>query len=165
VRQVDSSLLDEWEAMINPSVLGLVEPLAGQRAEPVVPPPPPSVVTNLRAFRVLVRNEMFRRVQLADLEDWAALGELDAASGFDADTWADAMDAYFDAHESLGTGGDARSSAMIILKEGTDEWSVRQIFDDPASDHDWGISATVDLAESAEAGVAVVRVTSVGMLS
>jgi len=36
-------------------------------------------------------------------------------------------------------------------------------FDDPAGDHDWGISATVDLAESAEAGIAVVRVTAVGM--
>ncbi|MCC6854530.1 MAG: DUF3516 domain-containing protein, partial [Microbacteriaceae bacterium] len=44
-----------------------------------------------------------------------------------------------------------------------DHWAVRQIFDDPAGDHDWGISATVDLAESAEAGIAVVRVTAVGM--
>lgn len=159
VRQVDSSLLDEWEAMINPSLPELVE---GRGA--VLPPAPPSVVTNLRAFRVLVRNEMFRRVQLADLENWNALGELDATSGFDADAWADAMDAYFDAHGSIGTGGDARSSAMIIMDEGADKWTVRQIFDDPAGDRDWGVSATVDLAESAEEGRAVVRVTSVGML-
>lgn len=155
VRQVDSSLLDEWEAMINP-----VEATDA----PVVPPPPPSVVTNVRAFRVLVRNEMFRRVQLAALEDWDALGELDAASGFDADAWADAMDAYFDEHGSLGTGGDARGPGMIVVTEGPQQWTIRQIFDDPAGDHDWGISATVDLAESAEQGIAVVRVTSVGML-
>ena len=51
------------------------------------------LTANPRAFRVLVRNELFRRVQLAALEDWDALGELDAASGFDADAWADAMDA------------------------------------------------------------------------
>lgn len=155
VRQVDSSLLDEWEAMINP-----VEATDA----PVVPPPPPSVVTNVRAFRVLVRNEMFRRVQLAALEDWDALGELDAASGFDADAWADAMDAYFDEHGSLGTGGDARGPGMIMVTEGPQQWTIRQIFDDPAGDHDWGISATVDLADSAEQGIAVVRVTSVGML-
>ncbi|WP_414672895.1 DUF3516 domain-containing protein, partial [Lacisediminihabitans sp.] len=43
-------------------------------------------------------------------------------------------------------------------------WTVRQIFDDPAGDHDWGISATVDLAESNAAGVAVVRITAVGMV-
>jgi hypothetical protein len=39
---------------------------------------------------------------------------------------------------------------------------VRQIFADPAGDHDWGFSAVVDLAASAEQGVAVVRVTEVG---
>ena len=155
VRQVDSSLLDEWEAMINPAA----DPTA-----PVVPPAPPSVLANPRAFRVLVRNELFRRVQLAALENWEALGELDAASGFDADAWADAMDAYFDEHGSLGTGGDARGPAMIMITEGAQQWTVRQIFDDPAGDHDWGISATIDLAESAEQGLAVVRVTSIGML-
>jgi hypothetical protein len=53
---------------------------------------------------------------------------------------------------------------MIMVTEGPQQWTVRQIFDDPAGDHDWGISATVDLAESAEQGLAVVRVTSVGML-
>ena len=41
---------------------------------------------------------------------------------------------------------------------------VDQVVDDPAGDHDWGISATVDLTESNAAGVAVVRVTAVGML-
>jgi hypothetical protein len=53
---------------------------------------------------------------------------------------------------------------MLIVDEGATAWSVRQIFDDPAGDHDWGISATVDLAESNAAGVAVIRVTAVGML-
>ena len=33
-----------------------------------------------------------------------------------------------------------------------DRWAVRQIFDDPAGDHDWGITAEVDLAESDELG-------------
>ena len=155
VRQVDSSLLDEWEAMINPTEAS---------DAPVVPPAPPSVVTNLRAFRVLVRNEMFRRVQLAAREDWDALGELDAAAGFDADAWATALDDYFDEHGSLGTGGDARGPAMIMVTEGPQQWTVRQIFDDPAGDHDWGISATVDLAESADQGLAVVRVTAINRL-
>jgi hypothetical protein len=43
-------------------------------------------------------------------------------------------------------------------------WTVRQIFADPAGDHDWGISGTVDLAESDEAGEAVLRVTAVDRL-
>ncbi len=152
VRQVDSSLIDEWEAMRNPSA---------DLDAPVVQPAPPSVLSNPRAFRVLVRNELFRRVQLAALENWAALGELDGASGFDADAWADAMDDYFDEHESIGTGGDARGPAMLMITEEPARWVVRQIFDDPAGDHDWGISAEVDLAASAEQGRAVVSVTAV----
>ncbi|MES2092210.1 MAG: DUF3516 domain-containing protein [Actinomycetota bacterium] len=162
VRQVDSSLLDEWEQLVNPATL--MDGVAIDASAPVTPPVPHGVTTNIRAFRILVRNELFRRVQLAALEDYEQLGELDAATGFDADAWADAMEAYFDAHNNLGTGGDARSSAMLMSREEAHVWTVRQIFDDPAGDHDWGISATVDLAESNAAGVAVVRVTSVGML-
>jgi superfamily II RNA helicase len=156
VRQVDSSLLDEWEALTNPT--------AHDDDTPVVPPAPPGVTTNARAFRVLVRNEMFRRVQLAALEKLDELGELDAAAGFDADAWGDALDAYFEEHNEIGTDADARSSAMLIIEQGTAQWTVRQIFADPAGDHDWGISAVVDLAESNEQGVAVVRVTGVGLL-
>lgn len=159
VRQVDSSLLDEWEELSHPADL---EPKHGD--EPVVPPPPPSVLTNRRAFRVLVRNELFRRVQLAALDDADALGELDAESGFDAERWGEALDAYYAEHDSIGTDADARSSAMLMIEEGPTAWTVRQIFADPAGDHDWGIGATVDLAESAEQGVAVIRLTSVGQL-
>ena len=53
---------------------------------------------------------------------------------------------------------------MLIIDEGETTWAVRQIFDDPAGDHDWGISATVDLAASDEAGAAVIQVTDVGQL-
>jgi hypothetical protein len=51
-----------------------------------------------------------------------------------------------------------------MIEEGAAEWTVRQIFDDPAGDHDWGISASVNLADSDELGEAVVRVTGVNRL-
>jgi superfamily II RNA helicase len=156
VRQVDSSLVDEWEELTNPAV----EDEQGA----IVPPAPRRLTANVRAFRVMVRNELFRRVQLAARSDWIALAELDATSGFDAGAWAAAMDAYWDEHDRLGIGPDARGPAMLLVTETPTEWRVRQIFDDPAGDHDFGISATVDLAESDEAGTAVVRVTSVGMV-
>ena len=78
--------------------------------------------------------------------------------------WADALEPYFAEHDEIGTGADARGPAMLILDEQPGAWSARQIFDDPAGDHDWGFSATVDLAASDEAGVAVITVTSVGQL-
>ncbi len=150
VRQVDSSLLDEWEALTHPSL----DPEA-----PVIPPAPTSVVTNRRAFLVLVRNELWRRVQLAALQRDDELVALDPDVG-----WSEALDAYYDEHETIGTGPDARSSARIIIEEGPEAWTVRQILDDPAGDHDWGIRAVVDLAESAEQGVAVVRVLGLDRL-
>ncbi|MET1042544.1 MAG: DUF3516 domain-containing protein [Microbacteriaceae bacterium] len=155
VRQVDSSLLDEWESLINP---------AADPDAPVVPPAPPRLTGNPRAFRVLVRNELFRRVQLAALEHYDELGELDGEHGWTADSWANALDGYWAEYDSIGTGADARSSAMLIIDEDTAEWRVRQILADPHSDHDWAITATVDLAESDELGSAVVRITGVGQL-
>ncbi len=153
VRQVDSSLLDEWEQLANPT-----DPLAPEVRLDDRPAP---VTANERAFRVLVRNEMFRRVELAALENYHALGELDGEYGWDADRWADAMDAYWEEHDDLSTGPDARGPKMLLIEQEEDAWQVRQIFHDPADDHDWGISAEVDLHGSNEEGRAVLRVTRV----
>ena len=155
VRQVDSSLLDEWEELVN----GVLQ---DPDEEPIVPPVPKRLTSNVRAFRTLVRNELFRRVQLAAREDVAALAELDPSFG--ADAWSDALDGYFADHDEILTGANARSSQLLLLTEGATEWTVRQILDDPAGDHDWGISATVDLAASDEEGAAVVTVTGVDRL-
>jgi superfamily II RNA helicase len=155
VRQVDSSLLDEWERLLDPEAMPSAD---------VVDEGPPAVTANRRAFRVLVRNEMFRRVQLAAWRDYAALGELDAEHDWDAERWAEAVEPYFDQHEEIATGPDARGPALFLVDERTDRWNVRQIFADPAGDHDWGVNAEVDLAASDEAGSAVVRITSVGQL-
>jgi superfamily II RNA helicase len=156
VRQVDSSLLDEWERLRNPQD-GAAPAAAADEG-------PPPVTANQRAFRVLVRNALFRRVELAALERYEELGELDADAGWDADAWADALEPYFAEHDDIGTGPDARGPGLLIIEQQPGAWAVRQIFDDPAGDHDWGISARIDLAASDEAGAAVVEVTSVGQL-
>jgi superfamily II RNA helicase len=152
VRQVDSSLLDEWTALQNPTEL-----VAGEK--PVLPPPPTSVVTNRRAFLVLVRNALWRRVQAAALQRDEELVALDPGVG-----WPEALDAYFAEHDRIGTGPDARSVARLVIDEEPERWVVRQILDDPEGHHDWAITAEVDLAASADEGVAVVRVLAVGRL-
>ncbi len=153
VRQVDSSLVDEWAELIDPAS-HLPEDEAA-----VVPPAPPSVVTNRRAFTVLVRNELFRRVQLAALERDDELAELDP----DVD-WPGALDRYYDEHDEIGVGPAARSPQLVAIDE-TDAangvWRVEQTIDDPAGDRDWRIRAEVDLEASADEGAAVVRVTEV----
>ncbi|MFD4172697.1 MULTISPECIES: DEAD/DEAH box helicase [Streptomyces] len=159
VRQVDSSLLDEWEQLANPEVETAEQ--AQEKADEVKP-----VTANTRAFRVLVRNAMFRRVELAALDRAGALGELDGDAGWDEDAWGEALDAYWDAHEEIGTGPNARGPKLLKIEEDPAHglWRVWQAFADPAGDHDWGIKAEVDLAASDEEGRAVVRVTDVGQL-
>ncbi len=155
VRQVDSSLIDEWERLRDP---------AAQAAAPL-DDRPPAVTRNIRAFRVLVRNALFRRVELAALRRYGDLGNLDPAGDWDGPAWAAAVEPYFAEHGYLGTGPDARGPALLIIDTAQPGyWLVRQIFDDPAGDHDWGISATVDLAASDEAGEAVLQITDVGQL-
>jgi hypothetical protein len=107
---------------------------------------------------------MFRRVELAALGRYADLGALDVEAGWDAQRWADAMSAYFEQHAELGTGPDARGPHLLMVDEQPHRWVVRQIFADPAGDHDWGISAVVDLAASDELGAAAVAVTDVNQL-
>ncbi|EHR49136.1 superfamily II RNA helicase [Saccharomonospora marina XMU15] len=159
VRQVDSSLLDEWEALRHPDEAPLSKQEGGSR-----PDGPPPVTRNERAFRVLVRNEMFRRVQLAAREAYAALGELDGGSGWDADAWERALADYYAEYDEIGTGPDARGPALLLVEPEQDVWRVRQILDDPEGNHDWGISAEVDLKASDAAGAAVIVVTEVNQL-
>jgi superfamily II RNA helicase len=172
VRQVDSSLVDEWEALANPDAIGELRP------DDDAPPP---VTANRRAFRVLVRNALFRRVELAAKDDADALADLDAEDAlvlqelalpptdewdgpWSARDWDDALGDYYAEHEEILTGPDARGPRLLIVEEdGRNSnqdpvWNVRQILDDPAGDHDWILRAEVDLPASDAAGRAVLRV-------
>jgi hypothetical protein len=162
VRQIDSSLVDEWEALRNPE--------AHAAAQAALDDTPPPVTGNKRAFRVLVRNALFRRVELAAKDDVEGLVALDAedAEGLEHtdewdgpwlfEDWDEAIGDYFDEHEELGTGPDARGPKLFQIEEGARVWKVRQILDDPADNHDWHLRAEVDLAASDAAGRAVLRV-------
>ncbi len=154
VRQVDSSLLDEWEQLVNPA-----DDTVDAAAIDAGPPP---VTANVRAFRVLVRNAMFRRVELAALGRWDELAELDGESGWDAPRWQAAIDDYLAEHDEIGTGVSARGPQFLQIEQMPDKWLVRQVLEDPDGDRDWRIEAEVDLAASDDAGVAVVRVLGVG---
>lgn len=153
VRQVDSSLLEEWEK--------LRDPQAPQAAPISLDDRPAPVTANARAFRVLVRNALFRRVELAARRRWDALAALDGNDGWDEQAWRDAVEPYFDEHSEIGTGPDARGPHLLIIDYQPDRWVVRQILDDPAGHHDWAINAEVDLPASDAAGVAVLRVGTV----
>jgi superfamily II RNA helicase len=156
VRQVDSSLLDEWEQLTSPD-----QPLDQPVAVPARPRP---LTGNERAFTAMVRNALFRRVESFARRRWDELGELDADSGWTSQRWAEVGQAYFAEHDGVGTGADARGPALLIFDRAPGGWRVRQILDDPAGDRDWGFDVEVDLEASDEEGTAVIRLIDAGRL-
>jgi superfamily II RNA helicase len=156
VRQVDSSLLDEWEQLTSPD-----QPLTAPVAVPARPRP---LTGNERAFTAMVRNALFRRVELFARRRRHDLGELDGGAGWTAERWEEVIGDYFAEHHDVGLGADARGPALLIIDRRPGLWRVRQILDDPAGDHDWGIEVEVDLEASDEEGAAVLRVIDAGRL-
>ena len=127
VRQVDSSLLDEWERLRNPDAerRGRRGATTGRRRSP----------RNVRAFRVLVRNALFRRVELAALRRYDELGELDGAAGWDADAWADGAGGLLRrVRRARHRPGRPRSGAAAIIEQQPDRWrSARSSTTRPAT--------------------------------
>jgi len=153
VRQVDSSLLDEWEALSDPDET--LEDLEEMATELEHTPPP--VTANERAFRILVRNELFRRVELAAHGRLTQLGEMDGDAGWDFYRWQKALEAYNEEHATIATDAKARGAEFFEVDDEGRTWAVRQVLVDPEGDHEWIIAAEVDLDASDEQGVAVVR--------
>ena len=199
VRAVDSSLLDEWEALVAAQA-GRAELAAGildgdrpgeddsigvERAFGADENGKVAFSRNLHAFRVAVRKEMFRRVELMARDDVEALGRLDASSGWGEDRWDDALARYWDEYDWIGTDTAARSIALAPLDEaprpadlaaagvserlieafaktGRTVWLATQVLQDPDEDHDWRLTALVDLTECDQADKAVIHLLNVG---
>lgn len=152
VRSIDSSLVDEWESAGGSDAEANAVTMAA-------PGTSESVVEDRRGLIVLIRNAMFRRVQLMDLEDASTLGELDKTWGYGVHEWNDVLDDYYDEHEYVGIDAKARSGDLFILDDSLEKsehsWKVRQIIDDSDGDHNWAITGVVDLDATQDEGEVV----------
>jgi hypothetical protein len=168
VRQTDSSLLDEWEALADPAH-------AREDVAHHAPPPPPRALTaQTRAFAVMVRNALWRRVELVGRDDVRALAALDAADAarfdpprqpvMDAAAWDAALEGYYDDHDEVLLGPDARGPSYLSTRDEGRVRHVRQTLADPAGHHDWVIEADVDLDASDELGELALTVTAMRRL-
>ena len=163
IRQVDSSLLDEWEKLRHPTdeTVGTVEDQVPDR---------PDVTRNARAFRVMVRNEVFRWVQLLSrrrLDDHEALAGVPTVGDVrrTTDDVTESIAPYWEEHPDLPTDSHARGGAFFSLDDsGPDRWPVRQTLADPEGHHEWVLDGEVDLAASREEGRAVVRLGAIHRL-
>ena len=150
IRQVDSSLVDEWAQMAGED--SPIDQDTVDRELAFGVEDPTALTANRRAFTIMVRNYMFRLVQLFALEKEDRLAELldylDEVPDFGA-----ILDDYFDEYDDIDSGPEASGPEYFRLSD-TDSraWSVRQIIKDPDGDHAYQFVATVDLGASDEAG-------------
>ncbi len=181
IRQTDSSLLEEWEALTDPEAVAAAAARAAAGAPIEVARP---ITGNERAFRVMVRNAMFRRVELAARDEWRTLAELERTVAalvdppreiiMSAEHWDAALARYYDDHDHIGTGANARGTSLLSIAPergappgmpsvaGADDaagtadsarlWRIQQTVADPEGDHDWVIEAWCDLEASDQIG-------------
>ena len=125
------------------------------------------------------------RVELMARDDVEALGRLDASSGWGEERWDRALGQYWEEYDWIGTDTPARAISLAPLQEEPGEaelaaagvserlreameragrrvWLATQVLDDPQGDHDWRLTALVDLEASDEEDRPVLRLLSVG---
>lgn len=132
IRSVDSSLLDEWEAMMNgeelveaeggPSAVG-AERAFGADESGVV-----AFTANRHAFRNAVRRTLFSFVELMSRDDVDGLERASAqaadndglfaeAAPWTGDDWDHALERYWAEHDWIDINQGARSQALCTLEE------------------------------------------------
>jgi hypothetical protein len=162
VRQVDSSLLDEWERLKNPHELFEPPPVR----DDLEPAGSLDVTKDVKSFTVLVRNEIFRLVRALSRRDWpeaarivAPSPELEAASAMRLEQ---ALAPFFAAHRVLRVDPEARNPTHTTLEREETRWRVKQILLDSEEENDWYFDATIDLARSREAARPVLALERIG---
>lgn len=149
VRQVDSSLVDEWAQMGSEDAPISKDVLSRELAFGVEDPT--ALSANRRALTIMVRNAMFRLIELFAFEKEDELARfvdyLDDAPDFGA-----GMDAYFDEYADLDTSMAARGPEYFSVETTGRMWQVRQIIKDPEGDNSFAFEATVDLDATDAAG-------------
>ena len=171
LRQVDSSLLDEWEKMRDPNY---------QRAETREVRPPgveeaaQDITRDTKAFTAAIRNRVFsflRGLVVGDYE--AALGTL-AGLALDQDDqpWTavrleQVLEAYHAEHERICLDPNARNvrHTYVIPSENKQSWRVQQMLLDPQEHNDWVAEFEVDLAASRAANDPVLQLRRIGHLA
>ena len=162
LRQIDSSLLEEWERMRDPQY-------RPAETEPDMRPPgaedAPDVTRDAKAFTAAIRTRVFAFLRAWSTgADEAALEAFDASQDAEGVAWtaerlAAAREAYHAEHAGLRLDPEARNLRHTYVTPAQDgaTWQVQQMLVDPEGHNDWVAEVLVDLSASREAGQPVIR--------
>ena len=170
IRQIDSSLLDEWEKMRDPNYLRAetkeVRPLGAEEADK-------DITRDTQAFTAAIRNRIFtflRGLVIGDFE--AAIANLNSPVDAENQPWTperlrSALDDYYADHENLCLDPNARNARHTYVAPAEDKltWRVQQMLVDPEENNDWMAEFEVELAESRKLGEPALRLRRLGSLT
>lgn len=170
IRQVDSSLLDEWEKMRDPNYR------AGETKE-VRPPGAEEAAADItrdtKAFTGAIRNRIFTFLRGLVIEDYEeAIAGLNSPMDAGGQPWTaarlqQAFDDYHAEHQHLCLDPNARNvrHTYVVPAEDKKSWRVQQMLVDPDENNDWVAEFEVDLAESRKLGEPHLRLNRIGSLT
>jgi superfamily II RNA helicase len=181
LRQVDSSLMDEWEKMRNPGTTSGTDNLPpganreGERPrEPLTELRPPGseeadkdITRDKKNFTAAIRNRIFTFLRACVNEDYElAVDTLSERDSWDAKSLATAVDAYFEAHTQLRLDPEARNTRHTYIKESEDKqtWRIDQMLIDREEENDWVAQFEVNLPRSRETEQPHLRFIRIGPL-
>ena len=170
IRQVDSSLLDEWEKMRDPSY---------QRAEAKEVRPPGAgeaerdITRDTKGFTAAIRNRIFSFLRgLVNLDFEQALTHLSSPQDPDGQPWTperlkQILEDYSTEHERICLDPNARNLRHTYVRPSEDKrtWRVQQMLVDPEEHNDWVTEFEVDLGESRKTGEPCLRLQRIGSLA
>jgi superfamily II RNA helicase len=181
IRQVDSSLLEEWEKMRDPTY----QPVEAKEARPPGAEEAARDVTrDTKAFTAAIRNRIFTFLRglvnqdyegaLAALRSSLAASDGERGSVLDPDgqPWTaerlqQALAAYHAEHQRICLDPNARNlrHTYVLPSEDKQSWRVQQMLVDPEEHNDWVAEFDVDLAESRQLGEPAMRLRRIGNLA
>jgi hypothetical protein len=157
IQQVDSSLVQAWET--------LVEPGASTDA-PTVAASPFDLAQQPALLAARVRSELHSLVAALAREDYAkAAGCVfqDPEDPWNSARFEDALAPFFEEYERIEFTPDARNSRRTLLKS-TDSriWDVSHVLVDPEGDNFWAIEGVIDLSGQRNPDGPIVQVRRIG---
>ena len=170
IRQVDSSLLDEWEKMRDPNYRpGETKEVRPPGAEEAAA----DITRDTKGFTAAIRNRIFtflRGLVIGDFEQ--AIVNLSSPQDADGQPWTaarlqQALDAYHTDHERMCLEPNARNArhTYVLPAEDKKAWRVQQMLVDPEEHNDWVAEFEVDLGESRKLGEPTLRLRRIGSLT
>ena len=170
IRQVDSSLLDEWERMRDPNHRpGETKEVRPPGAEEAAQ----DITRDTKTFTAAIRNRIFtflRGLVMGDLDQ--TIANLNSPLDAEGQAWTavrirQALDAYHTDHGRICLEPNARNvrHTYVLPAEDKKTWRVQQMLVDPEDHNDWVAEFEVDLVESRKSGEPFLRLRRIGSLT